>query len=715
MATSKENMDHAQSYGTASIVAVATTNGALLNDSKAKSDIEKEVVDSKTAADGAGVVPISSQSLNFSKALKDIFEQCQGRILYKQSLMEWSREASESELCTYWMRKHNLRFRKTINNRKDFIQKKIADELLYEITQYKRVCDRITAGIALVEAEDLYILIKKIGFARRAENEYLEKLMLKINSTPEWLFSNSMIHKLKIFFSKEFSEIVEGFAYDNKYERIGINIEKPLNMFVVPIDKFLKLFMSIFEEGKTHKDVPLIGTLCLLIIDYVNPQIVFTLGIEAAKIVKKKQEAFQANNFEQNIKEIKNLTSILRDLIAPLHIKIKQWELFAENLKTIKKLQQNINSSLDLAAHLLNEFKVKSHTFHPNVILSVKLAMEKISILVSLIVDVNQSSTVQDILNNNMDLTEKMHLIIDDLHGKKMILDDKFAETKQFLLQVERESNEVKAKESGHSHPSPSSSSVAVQAEQITRSFQKENAEINKQSIVIDWKKFVEERRAALNAERALRKRAKVVEDLRMAAQKKVEEQTKVQIVAVDLKAREESVKQRLRVNPTIKQLFSKLYARQNSFAHDDLMALINALKLQNFNISIDFRDSHYTVVIEGTYGEFGENEFTEKAKAVKTHNTDRVIFSRRTILALQHLFKRTGFSEALIFANVDVSVNTNVHVNANPDTHAAAALQNTAAAGAITPQYLHVVNQDGKSSENNKKQVQAVFQGPDH
>jgi hypothetical protein len=168
-------------------------------------------------------------------------------------------------------------------------------------------------------------------------------------------------------------------------------------------------------------------------------------------------------------------------------------------------------------------------------------------------------------------------------------------------------------------------------------------------STVGEWNNLVAQRRQALSAERLAARRAKVEAELKAAAERKAALEKRYTLSHVDLKGREEKVQASLRQNPTIKELFAKLYSTDFNFGHKDLQALIHTLQNQGFNIQAPYRDSHYCVVIEGRYGFMDEAEFTEKAGAVKAHNSDRDTFMKETIEGLQNLFTRAGFTPATV------------------------------------------------------------------
>lgn len=123
----------------------------------------------------------------------------------------------------------------------------------------------------------------------------------------------------------------------------------------------------------------------------------------------------------------------------------------------------------------------------------------------------------------------------------------------------------------------------------------------------------------------------------------------------VDLKLREEKIRLSLNQNPTIKKLFCALYAlhpetnRQNCFGQENLDKLIHALQTQGFSISLDYRDSHYCIILEGTYGYMDQEQFAENAPGVKAHNSDHKFFSSRTLNGFRKMFMRAGLTPEVL------------------------------------------------------------------
>lgn len=705
MATPKEHLANNSLQDLNAITAMARLQAtlekvqALLGDSMSNASFTAapDTADTKTAAEMVPKATGSSSVQDTAKILKDVYEQCYARVLYKKELIERSIQATESELDTYWIRKHRLKFQDNLPNKKHIMQKRICDELHAEIDRYQSICDKIQSGISTEGIDNLFLLLKEIGNQEFADKSSCREIKQKsIKHFPEQLFTNKIIANLSSILSEDLKEILPYFIYNEEGE-MGLNIIAIETIVVSACNKLNKVRNYLLEFAK-HGHSILILKVISSILDSLNMKFFLSLTVEGQKIVKDFTRIFNKVNFSERLIKTKKMIKDLKIKAAPIHAQRLKLSSLQKNIKKIEKLINNITLSRDRFDNQTLEYYKNCRLFFDKIeqedtclneaylktVPLRKFISEKMPHWKGIVGEIFEASNkCLDGLGEQLDITKKLELVVEELEINDFILNqyvDSFQEVflthenaikqitaaeqqrKEVALTAAATPETTKETTNGNANSSPSTDDKVASKPKPAKQVNPQNSDTVPPQIKTNWKEKVEERKIILAAERAKRKRDKVVADLQELAKKKELANMKFQMDVLDLNAREETIRQALRINPNITKLFLKLYSTQPEFAHEDLMALINALQVQRFKVTLDYRDSHYTVMIEGKYGHFDENDFVEKSKAVKAHNKDVLFFSKRTISSLQNLFTRSGFTRALF-----------IQSHARPETAAAA------------------------------------------
>ncbi len=323
--------------------------------------------------------------------------------------------------------------------------------------------------------------------------------------------------------------------------------------------------------------------------------------------------------------------------------------LTALDITHIQQTYEKFELSIDtLAKHFTEQFKIRFP------IIQSQKGTEKIMSFENINNDLEDIAQQITIVLNNHEIYTLQQLI--KIEQAKKQASDNAKETAQTSSLTNGTSSDSNAKTASENAAGQKTSggveSVTMVHNRLSTSV---TASSTPQAITLeDWTKHVEERRAE-KTRLANESRLKATEDLRLQVKKKREAQNKFALPLADLKLREEKIHISLRQNPTIQDLFLALYSfhpetkQPNCFGHADLMKLIGALKVQRFLIALEFRDSHYCITIEGTYGYMEQENLSENASAVKAHGVDLKYFSGRTLNGLRKMFMRAGFTPEVL------------------------------------------------------------------
>lgn len=639
----------------------------------------------------------------FEKTLKEVYEQCQSRILYFEGLIEELMLADKNKLQTFL----KLKFAVTKNNRIlkdiDLMKTTIRDSLIFYTKCYKVICKRIKAGITLDELMDIFFILKATSLLHAFD----AKKSNNIKFAQERFFIGPLLDKIRPFLS-EIQREMEGYIY-HESKNMYFNLPFLSKVYSETQFKTNDLIRKILTDFEIQVEKKISAKLILPLVD-LTTKLSKAYHAQLKHVLKKITQ--KIGNFEQQcnkieseqklmhlFKELKLLILDLKEDIVPSQAIHQKLVFYRYTQKKFGNLCEKIYSEWDNTAE---ELKKAIEKFRSSFLNNSTLVNPDINIIeLGLSISLKWLHFFKD--NSFLDsFTEDFQLKGDEISVNKQIQDkiEELEATHNLLQKARKDINdnfELLFENAKSTLPKPEPATASASIDAANASTTTNNAEIERKlknkathanpvpilepPTLEDWKKQINERKGLLIKEREARRRAEVELELQKQRAKREQSEKKFAMEAVDLKSREEKIRAALKINPTIKELFQKLYYPENKFSHEDVESIITALRTQGFTIDLQYRDSHYTLLIEGSYGDYDEEEFTVKSKALKVHNRDNKTFSKRTMSGLQNLFTRAGFTEALILGTTQAS--TPASASASVDLLAAGGVMRTATTAA--------------------------------